>query len=415
MSDKKKPEQTQADKNTSADSSNVENQAGLSTSINISSPQEAPPKKSAATDNTEKFSEKTKDKAQDKTKATSVEGQTEPSSNKNQDKSTAPVKNATATKSTTANTKKPPEKIAATHTKKNKNKISKIAVVALIIALLAILTSAYHYYWNEQQKNQYSLQLNDVVKRQLVDNQQQIAQQLSQNQQSIAQQFSQSKQASASELNALRSNLEQRVSLEKNNANTIAQLQRKIASLDQNQPSDWLLQEAEYLIRVASRSLWLEKETGTAISLLIDADLRIQQLNDPQFLALRQLIQQDIAKLQMLPKLTTDNAILKLMTLDQQVNQLPLAIFEIPDRSNNESGLELTDNANDWRENLAKTWHKFTTKYFTVTRKTGSIEPLMTPQFQLNLRENLSLKLQTTIWAASKGNSSIYLLGLNDI
>jgi uroporphyrin-3 C-methyltransferase len=416
MSDKKKPDQTKPD-DTSADNSHVEKQAGLSASINISSPLEAPSNKSAAT---EKTSEHTQGKAQNKVKAAASDNKSEttPSSNNNSNKSTIPLKNATSTtvnKSTTNGTITPSDKSTAADTKQGKNKISKIAVVALIIGLLAIAASAGHYYWSEQQKAQYSLQLNDSVKRQLVENQQQVAQQISRNKQSIDQQFSQSKQASANEINTLRKSLAQRDNLEKTNRETIAQLQQKIASLGKNQPSDWLLQEAEYLIRVASRSLWLEKETATAISLLNDADLRIQELNDPQFLALRQIIQQDIAKLQSLPKLATDNVILKLMTLDQQVKQLPLAIFEIPEISKNKSTLELTDNAGDWRENLTKTWRKFTAEFFTVTRRTGNIEPLMSPQFQQNLRENLSLKLQTAIWAASKANNNIYLQSLNDI
>ena len=190
-------------------------------------------------------------------------------------------------------------------------------------------------------------------------------------------------------------------------------MKQKLASLGQNQPSDWLLQEAEYLIRVASRSLWLEKTPSTAVSLLKDAELRIKELNDPQFLALRQTIQQDVAQLQLLPTLATDDVILKLMVLEQQIATLPMALFEIPDLNPAQSSLALTDNAADWRENLAKTWRKFIDEYFTVTRRTGNVEPLMSPQFQQNLRENLSLKVQTAIWAASKSKNEIYLQALN--
>ena len=423
MSDKKQPKQSKTD-NASADRSNPENKTGLTASINMSSSQEASSNQPPSADSTKKPSDKPQDialdKAPDKVTAEESKTQTNPSSNKTNDKSTSPVKNTasnTSNKSTPVSPKTSQEK--STANKAKKSKVSKIAVVALIIALIAILASVAHYYWSEQQKAQYSLQLNDILEDKIVSNQQEIAQQLARNSQSITQkitqQLSQSKQASASELNALRNKLEQGNRLEQSNQDTIAQLQQKIASLGQNQPNDWLLQEAEYLIRVASRSLWLENETGTAISLLNDADMRIEELNDPQFLALRQIIQQDIAKLQLLPKLATDNVILKLMTLDQQIKQLPLALFEIPEINKTETTLELTDNANDWRENLAKTWRKFTAEFFTVTRRTGNIEPLMSPQFQQNLRENLSLKLQTAIWAASKSNNNIYLQSLNDI
>lgn len=409
MSDKKKSEQSKTDKPTSASSSIVDNQTGLSASIKVSS---SKTKSSGTAENSEKppastqeaASEKSLDQTVEQAKAIAadIKSANKSTSNKNQDKSTTTVKNAAAIKASNARDKK-------------KSKISKTAVLALIIALLAIAASVGHYFWIEQQKDQYSLQLNTDVQQQLAINQKKIAQQLLQNKQVIAQQVLQNSQANANELSALRNKLAQRDSLEKNTIKSIEQLQQQIASLAQNQPSDWLLQEAEYLIRVASRSLWLEKDTGTAISLLNDADLRIQELNDPQFFTLRQTIQQDIANLQLLPKLATDEVILKLMALDQQIQQLPLSILQIPENSKSEETLELSDNANDWRENLAKTWRKFSAEFFTITRRSGDVEPLMSAQFQQNLRENLSLKLQTAIWAASKANSAIYLQALNDI
>ena len=287
--------------------------------------------------------------------------------------------------------------------------------MALIIALLAIGASAGHYYWSEQQKLQYSLQLDQNLQRQLVENQQQIAQQLLQNKQQIAQQFLLSKQANTTEITALRNKLAQLDSLEQSRVNTLAQLEQKIVSLGQNQPNDWLLQEAEYLIRVASRSLWLEKDTRTAISLLNDANLRIAELNDPQFLPLRQIIQQDIAKLELLPKLKTDEVILKLMTLAQQTQQLPLTKANNAASTNKEIDLQLTENASDWRENLAKTWHNITAKFLTISKKTADSKALMSPEFTQNLRENLNLKLQTAIWAASKMNQGVYQQSLSEV
>lgn len=410
MSDKKQPKQSKSDDKTSAASSNVEKQAGLSASIKISTPNDVSSEKPDTVD--------TNEKSLNKETTAQSKSQTEPSSNKNNEKSATPLKNSastTSSKPVSAGTKTPTDK--STVVKSKKNKISKVAVFALIIALLAILASAGHFYWNEQQKAQYSQQLSDLVERKLIENQQKIAQQLTTNAQSvnqkIIQQFSQNKRNSANEISALVSKVEQISRIESSNQNAIAQVQQKLASLGQKQPSDWLLQEAEYLIRVASRSLWLEKTPRTAVSLLQDAELRIQELNDPQFLSLRQTIQQDIAQLKLLPTLATDEVILKLMVLDQHIKQLPMALFEIPEMYQTESSLELTDNATDWRENLAKTWHKFTNEFFTVTRRTGNIEPLMSPQFQQNLRENLSLKVQTAIWAASKSNSKIYLQSLS--
>ena len=224
------------------------------------------------------------------------------------------MKNSASTTSTTANTK------ARQKSNLPKHKVSKLAILAIILALLAIAASAGHYYWSELQKAQFSQQLSAELQKQQQLSQAQIVQQFSQK-------LAQQQQAHNTQLKELKT------SIEYNTENSILELQKQqqqqMANLRQNQPNDWLLEEAEYLIRVAARSLWLDKNTSTAISLLNDADLRIQELNDPQFLVLRQTIQQDIAKLQLLPTLKTDEVILKLMALDQQIKQLPLAMVDV--------------------------------------------------------------------------------------
>lgn len=395
MSDKKQTENKPTDDIDSAKGTNaerLESTDGLSTSITMST---------AA--NKVKSNE-------NKTHATDTHKANDTLATKNNDKSTAPVKK-TATTSNTKATSKATQQNSGSVSKGQKGKISKIAVLALIIALLALAAVVGHYFWLEQKNDQEAQQLTYQLSNTL-------SKQLQQSQAQVSKQLAAQEQQSNSQLQTIET------SIQRNTAQSLAALQQqltqfeqKVASLGQKQPSDWLVQEAEYLIRIATRSLWLEKNTPSAISLLNDADLRIQELNDPQFLTLRQVIQQDIAKLQSLPKLATDDAILKLMALEQQTKQLPLALIDIPDTNNNDndSSLELSDSAIDWRENLAKTWRKFINEFFTITRRHGDVEPLMSPQFQQNLRENLSLKLQTAIWAASKAKSDIYLQALSDI
>jgi uroporphyrin-3 C-methyltransferase len=378
MSDKKKSEQNKPSDDKAATPNSPsgideKNQQGLSASINLSS---QPIDKKPADSNTNSEKEST-------SKATS-------------DMSKTPVKKTSATT---------PPKAHVTKSIAHKSKLSKTAVVALLIALLAIAASAGHYYWNEQQKVQFSQQLNNELQEQLQLNQTQVSQLLKQQ-----------KQQSDAQLKTIEATVQRNTASNiKQLQQQLAQLEQQITSLSQNQPSDWLLHEAEYLIRVASRSLWLEKDTTAAIGLLHDAERRIQELNDPQFLSLRQTIQQDISSLQLLPKLNTDEIMLKLMALAHQSKQLPLAMVNIPTSSEQEGDLELTENASDWRENLVKSWRKFTADFITVSRRTGNVEPLMSPTFQQNLRENLNLKLQTAIWAASKGNTEIYRQSLIDI
>jgi uroporphyrin-3 C-methyltransferase len=202
--------------------------------------------------------------------------------------------------------------------------------------------------------------------------------------------------------------------------------QAKIAELDENvkhleqqikqrQPSDWLLHEAEYLIRISARTLWLEHDTGAAIGLLKDADARLSELNDPTFLPVRETIHQDINALEVMPSLETDEVVLTLMALNKQVTQLPLSIIDLDAKKEQGPDLSLSDDINDWQTNLAKTWQKFLNDFIRVRQRSGSIEPLMSPEQQENLAQNLSLKIQLAIWAASERNGVIYQKALVDI
>ncbi|MGB1262319.1 MAG: uroporphyrinogen-III C-methyltransferase [Cognaticolwellia sp.] len=390
MSNKKKSAQNKPANDNPESSANPatadsNNQPGLSTSINLTA---------TAADERVKTSD---------SKPSDSDGDGDGDKNANPEKTTeskAPLKKA----SVTTPAKSPVNKAA-----NNSNKLSKTAVLALLIALLAIAASAGHYYWSEQQKTQFTQQINQQLNHQLNNK-------LQQHQKQIAADFLQQQAKNNEQMSAIETNIQQDSEQKVEQLQQqFAQLSQQIESLSLDQPSDWLLHEAEYLIRVAARSLWLEKNTSAAMGLLTDADRRIQELNDPQFLSLRQVIQQDIAALQLLPTLKTDEVILKLMALDPQIKQLPIAMVNIPASDDSAADLELTENVSDWRENLAKTWRKFIADFITVSRRTGNVEPLMSPQFQQNLRENLSLKLQTAIWAASQAHSEIYVQSLTDI
>lgn len=275
---------------------------------------------------------------------------------------------------------------------------SKTAIIALLIAIAgAGGVGGVHYLQTIEHKK-----LTEYFDNQLLALQQTNTQQLTQ--------FSSSQNA----------NIEQKINsaikkISQTSEQRIAQLEQQINRLEQNQPSDWLLHEAEYLIRIASRTIWLEQDTTAAISLLHDADRRIQELNNPQYLKVRQSIKDDLAALELMPTLNTENVILSLMALQKQIPMLRIAMATVPESAQPEQNLELTENTADWRSNLAKTWQKFLTDFITVRRRTGNVEPLMAPKYQQNLQQNLALKLQLAQWAASEQNSKLYQQTLSNI
>lgn len=283
------------------------------------------------------------------------------------------------------------------------NKVSKLAMLAVLIAVAA---PSGHYYWQQQQNKELTQTLTSEISKEnsatlnryqkqmqlsLASQQQSFAKQL----QEVAIQIQNTSQAKITELDTTVRQLEQRVK--------------------QQQPSDWLLHEAEYLIRIAARTLWLQHDTSAAIGLLKDADARLTELNDPAYLPVRETIHQDINSLELMPTLDTDDVVLTLMAMNKQVSQLPIAIEDLGNKDDDEANLVLSDDISDWQSNIAKTWQKFFNNFIRVRARTGSVEPLMSPDQQENLKQNLSLKIQLALWATSDRKGDIYQEALVDI
>jgi len=82
-------------------------------------------------------------------------------------------------------------------------------------------------------------------------------------------------------------------------------LERQISELSGRRPSDWLLAEANYLVNMAGRKLFLENDIGTSMTLLAEADARLEDLGDPSLLPIRALIASDIQTLQQVNPVST--------------------------------------------------------------------------------------------------------------
>ena len=283
-----------------------------------------------------------------------------------------------------------------------KSSVSKIAVIALIIAIcaLAMMGSAYYWFIEQQQMNQASL---------LTKTQKQLQTQLTREQAATKQLLANQQQLFEQRL----ANISEAISVD--NQKTIDKLQRTVNRLSATQPTDWLMHEAEYLIRVAGRTIWLERDTKAAIGLLTDADQRLKELKDPKFLRVREVIHQDIEQLKLLPVLNTEEVLLSIMALGQQVDQLLLSLAYVPEKNNENDNLVLSDDANDWQENLSKSWQRFLADFITIRRHNASVEPLLSPAQQQNLMINLKLKLNQAEWAVAKEKAQLYQQVLADI
>ena len=186
------------------------------------------------------------------------------------------------------------------------------------------------------------------------------------------------------------------------------QLEKQLLKLESRRPNDWLLAEADYLVRMAGRKLWLERDATAAQMLLIEADNRLRDLNDASLLPLRQALTSDLAKLKELPTLDRGGMVLRIGALSDNVDQLTLLGINPPPRNEEDAATELSDELGDWRSNLRKSWSAFSENFITIRRRNGNTEALISPQQTWYLKENLKTRLLQAQLAVYREQQAVY-------
>ena len=186
------------------------------------------------------------------------------------------------------------------------------------------------------------------------------------------------------------------------------QLEKQLLQLQSRRPNDWLLAEADYLVRMAGRKLWLEHDATAAQMLLSEADNRLRELNDPSLLPLRQALAKDIAGLKELPQLDSEGLVLRLGALVDNVDQLTLLGLNANPPAATEPESPPSDSLADWRSNLGKSWHAFTDSFITIRRRDGNVEALLSPQQEWYLKENLKTRFLQAQLAIYREQQAVY-------
>ena len=179
----------------------------------------------------------------------------------------------------------------------------------------------------------------------------------------------------------------------------------QIQELDGRRPTDWLIAEADYLVRMAGRKMWLEKDLRTAIMLLGNADQRLKSLADPSVLPVRALIAQDIQALKQVNPVSEVSVALALDGLIKQVDKLAIIT---PKEANEFTSEEVSDSASDWQQNLLNVWRSLVDDFIRVEYRDEPVEPMMTAQQEWLSREQIKLALQQAQAAALAGEQALY-------
>jgi uroporphyrin-3 C-methyltransferase len=284
---------------------------------------------------------------------------------------------------------------------------SKTAVLWLftMLNLLLLIGVIGAGYWTWLQWQSQSQQQADVISTSMQQQQASLDQQQSNIAQSLA-----SNQLAEGELEqqnlrlqASIQNLEEQLQL----TNAYVQTnQRNLADVSGRRPADWLLAEADYLVRMAGRKLWLEHDVKTAIMMLQSADSRIQDLDDPSLLPLQAKLAEDLQVLAQVNQVSNSSIAITLGAMLKQVDNLPLAFFKRPEAEVVDE--TVTESIDDWRSNLARNWREATKNFFSFKKVTSEIKPFMSEQQQWLSKEQLKFALLQAQVAVLQENSTLY-------
>ena len=328
-----------------------------------------------------------------KNKNDHIEPEKDNSSENEEGTSTAgDVAQQTSNQAETTQTESEPKQAPAFEEKKGKRGV----VLGTVAIVLSLFFGGGLTYQMQQQNAEYQARINALQT------------QLSQTQSSMQQDLDATKQQAIAKATEVTHRAE---TILEQQQKSIESLQLAIADVKGRRPNDWLLAEADYLVKLAGRKLFLEHDAVSATQLMESADQRIAALNDPSLVPLRKAMANDITKLKTIPLIDREGLVLRLTALQQQVDNLPLANALLPEEEQVEER-KVSEDIYDWQDNLMTSLKDFSENFITFRTRDGNVIPLLSPQQHFYLKENIKAKLETAIKAVYVEQQDIYSAAL---
>jgi len=185
----------------------------------------------------------------------------------------------------------------------------------------------------------------------------------------------------------------------------VAQQSEELARYGAADRDDWLLAEAQYVLRLANQRLLMAGDTAGAAALLGNVDSILLQLDDARLHEVRAAVAADLTALRAVSRVDVEGIYLRLAGLMEQVGAL--VIFQPPGRA----GQAAAEPEPNWRGRLRQGYEAALEKlssYIVIRRRDLPVEALMDPQWEGLVRQNLRLLLEQAQIALLSGNQMLY-------
>ena len=177
--------------------------------------------------------------------------------------------------------------------------------------------------------------------------------------------------------------------------------------------NDWLLAEAEYLMHLANQRLNLEQDINSAEAMLTSADKVIAEINDPGLIDIREALASEIVSLQQVSHLDYQGLYLRLNAMINSLDNLQQSVFLREDLP--EVTIQSTEATNDTGNQFMAIWTniwKDLKQAVVIRRMDKPVEPLLAPEQDYYLKQNLRLMMEQASLALIDKNTAIYQASL---
>lgn len=198
----------------------------------------------------------------------------------------------------------------------------------------------------------------------------------------------------------------------KNSEDRLHAQNKRLLAMSTTSREDWLLAEAEYLLKLANQRVLVERSAESAIGLLQEADSILRDLSDPDLFSLRQAIQDDLASLKLVEKIDIEGLYLELAALAKQVERIPV----VPGAYRHIPTSESPEQAEAEQEDISSLQRFFLRLkgYVRYSRNSEVQKTLLPPDASAYLQLNLRMAIEQAQLALLKEQKEVYLSSLEE-
>lgn len=185
----------------------------------------------------------------------------------------------------------------------------------------------------------------------------------------------------------------------------------RLAKLPGAERQDWLLAEAEYLLRVANQRLQLEKDWQGSLGLLNAADKVLLETRDPGVNKIRKTISEEMLALKETPAIDKVGLVLQIQSIQNRIPELPwLPEKFIPEATQTEPQEQAPKPLSEqvWYKKAWASVVKTLSSMVRIRERAAPIAPALTANQRYYLQQNMQLMLEQAQLAALREEAVLY-------